>query len=101
MTSAFAAPSLTVTTSIKINLTTTVEPSRTIEHSESIISNSSDLDGNLSVANEIAEEDSEFDVDAIVQKVERDPKPKLKDRKLRELPMQQKGQDLSGLCSIM
>jgi hypothetical protein len=101
VSSAFTAPTLTITSSIKINLTTSVEPPKTIEHSESVISNSSDLEGNLSQATDHVEEDSEFDIDAIIQKVERETKPKLKDRKLRELPMQQKGQDLSGLCSIM
>ena len=54
------------------------------------------------------EEESEYDVDCIIQEKskeeEEDPfrhKPRLKGRKLVEIPKTEKGSDLSGLCSIM
>ena len=49
-------------------------------------------------------EDSEFDVDAVVQQAnpEQDElKPKLKGRALTVLPAQNKDTEMSGLCSIM
>lgn len=51
-----------------------------------------------------SERGAEFDQDAIVQAAKpehADLKPKLKDRKLVEMPMQKKGSELSSLCSIM
>jgi len=53
-------------------------------------------------------EESEFDPDAIIQDKTNedieDPfrhKPKLRNRKLQELPIAEKGLDYSSLCSIM
>lgn len=76
---------------IKINITSQVE----LERRESIVSNQSDKE---------SVENSEFDPEAIVQEAKLDLdvlKPKLKDRKFTELPPQNRGQELSGLCSIM
>lgn len=60
------------------------------------------------VTEEVKEEESEFDPDAIIQEKSNedidDPfrhKPKLKNRKLQELPIAEKGLDYSSLCSIM
>merc|ERR1712037_464698 len=75
-----------VAADIKFNITTKVEK---LERRESVISTS---------------EDSEFDVDAVVQQgnPEQDElKPKLKGRALTVLPPQNKDSEMSGLCSIM
>ena len=60
------------------------------------------------VENEMKTEESEFDPDAIIQDKTNedieDPfrhKPKLRNRKLQELPIAEKGLDYSSLCSIM
>jgi hypothetical protein len=50
------------------------------------------------------EKETEFDPDAIVQPPipeQLDLKPKLIGRRLVEMPMQNKGGELSSLCSIM
>ena len=49
-------------------------------------------------------EESEYDPDAIIQEAKPEQlelKPRLKDKKLVLMPPQNKGSDLSGLCSIM
>ena len=57
---------------------------------------------------EVKEPETEFDSDAIIQEAcnedIEDPfrhKPKLRGRKLTELPATDKGKDYSSLCSIM
>ena len=50
------------------------------------------------------EKGAEFDQDSIIQHAKSEQaelKPKLKGRKLVEMPMQRKGGELSSLCSIM
>ena len=71
-----------------------------IERSESIRSTSESEDGE----GDVATRDSDFDPDAIVQPAipeHLDLKPKLKGRKMVDMPMQRKDDELSGLCSIM
>ncbi|XP_059080706.1 uncharacterized protein LOC131878647 [Tigriopus californicus] len=76
---------------IRINITSQVD----LERRESVVSNHSDKE---------SAENSEFDPEAIVQEAKLNLdvlKPKLKDRKFTELPPQNRGQELSGLCLIM
>jgi hypothetical protein len=66
------------------------------------VSNSSDAEP--AEAAPTAPEIPDLDPDGIVQPPKREnpePKPKLVGRKLSEMPMQVKGADTSGLCSIM
>ena len=56
----------------------------------------------------VKEPETEFDTDAIIQEASNEDieepfrhKPKLRGRKLTELPATDKGRDFSSLCSIM
>ena len=95
----FVAPTKSAGASIRINLTSTIEPGKTLERRESVVSNASDADSTSNPS-----ENSDLDPEGIVQppKYESaEPKPKLVGRKLVEMPMKDKGSDVSGLCSIM
>lgn len=96
----FVAPAKLVGPSIRINLMNPVESAKTLERRESIVSNSSDADSSVVMP----DENSDLDPDCIIQPPKHEnagPKPKLVDRKLQEIPRKVKGQDISGLCSIM
>ena len=88
------------TMGIRINILPKVhsqEPKPHLERLESTRSVSESEEGE-------SERGSEFDPDAVIQHADpeqEDMKPKLKGRKLAEMPMQRKGGDVSSLCSIM
>ena len=99
LSDAFVAPSKLTSTSIRINLTSSIESGKTLERRESVVSNSSDAESGSNPS-----ENSDMDPEGIVQppKFEAaEPKPKLVGRKLVEMPPQMKGTDTSGLCCIM
>jgi hypothetical protein len=89
-----------LTGGIRINILPTQQSKGThseLERQESTRSVSESDDGE-------SEKGVEFDPDSIVQPSipeHADLKPKLKGRKLVEMPMQRKGDELSSLCSIM
>ena len=96
----FTAPAKLAGPSIRINLMNPVESGKTLERRESVISNSSDADSSAAVP----DENSKYDPDCIIQPPKHEnpePKPKLVGRKLQDFPVQVRGSDTSGLCSIM
>ena len=96
----FTAPAKLAGPSIRINLMNPVESGKTLERRESVISNSSDADSSAAVP----DENSKYDQDCIIQPPKHEnpePKPKLVGRKLQDFPVQVRGSDTSGLCSIM
>ncbi len=77
-----------------------------LERRESVMSSQSEGEGGAASAagSKTKTEDSEYDADAIVQEANpelAERKPKLKDRKFMELPMQTKDNGTSSMCSIM
>jgi hypothetical protein len=95
----FVAPTKSAGASIRINLTSSIEPDKTFERRESVVSNASDADSTSNPS-----ENSDLDPEAIIQPTKyenAETKPKLAGRKLVEMPMMEKGSDVSGLCSIM
>ena len=88
------------TMGIRINILPKIhpqEPKPQLERLESTRSVSESEEGEGEIG-------SEFDPDAVIQHADPeqvDMKPKLKGRKMAEMPMQRKGGDVSSLCSIM
>ena len=97
----FVAPAKLMGASIRINLTSQLESGKLLESRESAVSNSSDVDQS---AVQLPEVNPDLDPDCIIQPRKHEnaePKPKLVGRKFAEMPPQNKGEDTSGLCSIM
>ena len=88
--------------SIKINIKQAPPPR--VERLESVLSSVSD-DAPSASAESAPSASAEFDEDAVRQWKDEEEegvfKPKLRNARLTEMPLSTKGQELSGLCSIM
>merc|ERR1712029_1147996 len=111
------APSFNIAANIKFNITSQASAPGSPAKEETSEGINTENPDSSSVKTEVESAESEFDPDCIIQEKSNEDlenpyrnKPKLKaeieklqkkNRTLEEYPMEEKGRDVSGLCSIM